>query len=232
MCRGVRRKGYDWMVRRTSKNPIAYQTDGLRCYGSLEVELLLPLAEETAVSLLDEIGRTVRKGLHLEDGLLVEHILGNSVFFFQTKESQGDKDVFRAVLPDEKNFFPWDRKGSIRCNALYRSQICLDRNKAFFCKVADLAAVEEYGTAAGSIFHSFKKRGTEYVRVLQYYMADSGKGDELIRLSPYCTMDNGIWRFLSQLEGLYEVEYQVICADLEETDPIHESFLNYWRKYS
>lgn len=219
----------DWIIHGVVDEPLTYHTHGLNKFGSLEVEILLPISPKNAGIYLNAIGEAIQNGLKLEDGLMVEELFSVPVFFFKVMPEHGEEEVFRAVFPDEKGYFPWDMSGAIRCDEPYKSQIKFDKNKVFMCRVSDIKTVEEYGTKECSIFNGFEKRDSEYVRVLRYYMIDIGKGDNLIGISPYCNLNNGMNQFLSHLKGLYEVEdYRVVCVDLDESDPIHKEFLEWW----
>ena len=219
---------HEWIIHHILDEPLSYHTHGLDKFGSLEIELLLPVSPFVAANYLNAIGEAIKDGLKIEDGLYVEGVFNIPVFFFKVKSVHSEDYVYRVIIPDSKGFYPWTQEGHLRCDEPYKSQITFDKTKVFMCKVADKARVEETKGVEYSIFSGFELRGDEYVRPMQYYVPDSGKGDSLVGIGPYCADSHGFTRFLNHLRGLFEVEYKVVCVDLDETDSIHKPFLDWF----
>ena len=220
---------HEWIIHHILDEPLSYHTHGLDKFGSLEIELLLPVHPNVAANYLNAIGEAIKDGLKIEDGLYVEGVFNFPVFFFKVKSMQSDDLVYRVIIPDSKGFFPWTQEGNLRCDEPYKSQIKFEKTKVFMCKIADKARIEETKNIEYSIFSGFELRGEEYVRPMQYYVPTSvsNKDDALVGIGPYCADSHGFTRFLNHLSWLYEVEYKVICEDIDTNDTIHKPFLDW-----
>lgn len=106
-------------------------THGLNKYGSLELEINLPIQQELAGYILNEIGFMIaNKEIELKDGDIIEEVTNVGLVVFETEgvhsgSHEGEKNVFRIVIPDEKMKFPWDED----CNITYKKQIELNKKE-------------------------------------------------------------------------------------------------------
>lgn len=222
----------EWDIHHIIDKPISYHTHGLEQFGSLEIEIALPLYPHDGALFCNTIGAAIREGLKVEDGKMVEHLFNVPVFFFKTMPLHGDKEVYRVIFPDKNDFFPWDMDGYIRCDEPYKSQIKFDKDKVFFIEITDCAVVERRGTGAFSIYEGFEKRNGVYIRPQQYFIA--GEKEELIRIPPYMSEVNGLLRVVNDLIAFGDLKREnvrVVCKDLDYADPINKRFCDWKEKY-
>lgn len=99
---------------------LVYHTHGLSTYGSLELELNLPLENELAMQFINIIGLEIANGLKLTDGDFVDGLFSMPIAFREADGifGEGERNL-RIILPDENGLFPWDEG----CNPAYQHQI-------------------------------------------------------------------------------------------------------------
>lgn len=224
----------DWVVHNVLDNPLSFHTHGLDKYGSLEIEIVLPLYQEEGCAFCNCIGVAIAKGLRIEDGLMVDSLFTDElgckqpIYFFKTKPIHGEKEVYRAIFPDPNGLFPWEVEGRLSCAAEYKDQITFTEGRVFLIEVADRKSVKRYGIKFGSPFYAFEKRNGWFVRPAQYLI-----NGELILIGPYTVFSVFELRtFVKRLKGLYEVKgVRVVCRPIDYSDPIHKDFKEYKERY-
>lgn len=225
----------DWVVHNVLDNPLSFHTHGLNKYGSLEIEIVLPLYQEEGCAFCNCIGVAIAKGLKVEDGLMVDSLFTDElgcrqpIYFFKTKPIHGEKEVYRAIFPDPNRLFPWEVEGRLSCAAEYKDQITFTEDRVFLIEVADKKSVKRYGTNFGSPFHNFKKKDGWFVRPAHYYLVNGG----LISTGPYTLSSVFELRtFVNRLKNLYKVRgVRVVCRPIDYFDPIHKDFKEYKERY-
>ena len=115
----------DWDIHHILDEPMSYHTHGLEQFGSLEIEIVLPLYPHEGAMFCNNIGAAIRDGLEVEDGLMVEGLFNLPVFFFKTMPLHGDKEVYRVVFPDSQGLFPWEAG----CEETYKNQMGKDNER-------------------------------------------------------------------------------------------------------
>lgn len=220
-------KKFDWEIHNVVDNPISFHTHGLDKYDSLEIEIVLPLHLKEGASFCNCIGAAIAEGLKIEDGLMVEGLFNLPIYFFKTMPIHGDKEVFRAIFPDENGFFPWEEENGVKCSKGYIDQIQFTEDKVFYIRCDDKSRVEEMGNDFGSPFYSFEKRNDVYIRPAQYYIAGENKG--LILCSPYCNSGlSGMLDLVNTLKNSYNTsKVSIVCKNVDYSDPIHKPLKEY-----
>lgn len=101
--------------------PISYYTCGLKKYGSLELEINLPIKEDLAMHIINSIGFMIMDGKRFNDGDIINEgtIAGCKLVMRNDVGIYSEERVIRIIIPDEKLRFPWD-KG---CSDFFRDQI-------------------------------------------------------------------------------------------------------------
>ena len=222
----------DWVIHNVTGNPISFHTHGLDKYGSLEIEIVLPMYHKEGVNFCNYIGAAITDGLKIEDGLMIEGLFNLPVYFFKTMPIHGDKEVFRVVFPDEKGFFPWEEENGARCSEGYIDQIQFTHDKAFFVVVNDPEWVEEYKSGFGKLLPDFTIRQEGCVCVIQRFIAGSNGG--LVKSAHFLAGMHlkYMYELVRNLRGLYEAKnVKVLCKDLDYSDLIHEDFKEWKERY-
>ena len=104
-----------------------------------------------------------------------------------------------------------------------QEQIFFEKDKCFWVEVADCEAFEQHKNM--SVLDGFEKRNGVYARPLMYFVG--GDMDGLIRIPPYMSGLNPINRRINDLAYWGEInpkDIQIICRDVDPTDPMHKSF--------
>ena len=112
----------DWDIHHILDEPVSYHTHGLEQFGSLEIEIVLPLYPHEGAMFCNNIGAAIQTGLKVEDGQMVEGLFNLPIFFFKTMPLHGDKEVYRVVFPDSQGLFPWEDG----CEETYKNQMGKD----------------------------------------------------------------------------------------------------------
>lgn len=114
---------YTWIIHNVCDGErFTYHTHGLNAYGSLELELNLPLVPNQAGLFINLIADSVAKGRQYHSGECVPEIFTAPFYLLETKPVHGtyeDEQVLRIIFPDENFRFPWQSG----CNPDYLSQL-------------------------------------------------------------------------------------------------------------
>lgn len=105
----------------------SYHTHGLNVYGSLEIELNLPLEASQAASILDEIAvNIVESGKRYQSGDKDTELFEQPFYVLETRplnpEPGDDKSLLRVIFNDPHNKYPWDED----CDQTYKYQLSQD----------------------------------------------------------------------------------------------------------
>lgn len=222
----------EWDIHHVIDEPASFHTHGLEQFGSLEIEIALPLYPHEGAMFCNNLGAAIRDGLKVEDGQMVEGLFNLPVFFFKTMPLHGDKEVYRVVFPDEKGYFPWDMNGETRCDDHYIEQISFEKDKTFWLEVSDCETVERHLSVGSRMFECFEKRNNTYVCPIMHYIG--GDKDGLIRLPPYMHEPNVVRKCQEDMlhwAGVRPDGYRIVCRDFDPTDPMNKSFCEWKEKY-
>lgn len=113
----------DWVIHGVydpdGEEGIVYHTHGMDKYGSLELELKLPLVQEQANSFLNTVGIEIAHGVTFKDGDVKYGIFNLPVAFKEVTGIYGEgKRNLRVIFPDVNGLFPWDAG----CEEVYVNQ--------------------------------------------------------------------------------------------------------------
>lgn len=206
------------------KSPCGCYTKGLSEYGSLEIEIVVPMKTADYETLCIAVKEAVEKGLKLEDGTLHYDFYTSPIFFFKTKSLYLNREIFRVIVLDEKGFFPWDIRNGVRCSEPYKSQISFEKNKVFCVEILNTDRVEELKETVSPFFCNYIKRNNAYATAFQYFMPNH---DELIKVSPYMSTSNSVIKVLQDLVfvwGFKKEDIRISCRDVDFSDELNESF--------
>lgn len=214
-----------------------FRTSGLQALGCLDIEIKLPLEEGEGFNICNQICLKIVEGLKIEDGLFVEDVVCfdsskrrfvADAFFIKVKCEDGE-ERYRVVLSDENGNYPWDISNRHSCSEEYRGQIEFDKDKVFFMEFLDCDRVEEIGTAFPSTLNGFEKAGDRYVNAFQYIcVAPDGKW--VLVYTNRAISRFGFQHFYKTMQEWYGLDnFRVICKDVDETDPINQSYLS-WKR--
>ena len=102
----------DWFIHYVPCGRPSFHTHGLDRYGSLELELALPVAPEKGMQLINYIAAQIAwHGMRYTSAEKVCDVLNLPFFLFQTtpvQPSKPDDQVLRILLCDEHLRYPWD----------------------------------------------------------------------------------------------------------------------------
>ena len=219
----------DWIIHSILDVPLSFHTHGLNKYCNYELEVVLPLEPATAGNLINRIGLAIKNGLKLEDGLMVTTLFRTPIFFFKTKSLTDTNTVYRIIFPDERELYPWDIQNGYRCEVPYKSQIVFDTDKVFFMIIEDNEKSRECMKFKEGLYDfdiglcRFEKCSDGYYLPLQYYLS---KEDDLIKCGVIINERN-LTSFALHTGGLYEIDFRIVCKDIDTNNKIHNKFLKW-----
>lgn len=100
-----------------------FHTHGLEDYGSLELEINLPIEGRLAAHIINEIGLKIVNGKRYNSRDIISDVVNVNLTVIKAKSiHSGDhdsEDILRIIIPDENLRFPWDAG----CDPIYKKQI-------------------------------------------------------------------------------------------------------------
>lgn len=98
-----------------------FHTHGLCKFGSLEIELNLPLVMEQGGLFVNLIAQSIADGQRYQSGDRVERVFNLPFYVLETDAIGGNpgERVLRVILPDKEVLYPWDNG----CEDFYRVQL-------------------------------------------------------------------------------------------------------------
>lgn len=111
-----------WIVQNVfDEKRSTFHTHGLNRYGSLELELNLPMEPNQATRFINLIADRVSKGMKYASGDKVTDIFTLPFYLFETQPIFGEmyERVLRIVFPDPQVKYPWDAG----CDPVYAKQL-------------------------------------------------------------------------------------------------------------
>lgn len=102
-------------------SPLVYYTEGLSKFGSLELELVLPVEPEKAQKWLNIVGSEIVDGRAYKSGERIEGMFTCPFYLLNCPpvfRSEGER-VLRMVVPDEHYLYPWEDG----CAEIFRQQL-------------------------------------------------------------------------------------------------------------
>jgi len=110
-----------WIIHAVfDENAMAFHTHGLDKYGSLELELNLPLDQKQGMTFVNLVGLEIANGKKFKDGDIDNTVFQCNITFREAKSIFGENEkILRIILPDENFKFPWEDG----CSQPYKSQI-------------------------------------------------------------------------------------------------------------
>ncbi len=193
-----------------------FYTKGLSNYNSLDIEINLDMESSEGVKLCTLIGKAIKEGLKIEDGMMVKGLLPYPVYFFKVK-SENMVEILRVVLPDKEGFFPWDTYNGVGCNPLYKDQIRFDKLKVFYYQfTTDKYEFEEltslvYDSALSSILLSFNFNNKHAISNPYKFITSK---NELFYVGGYSFKNEESKQRL--LESLFNKKFNLLCKDATE----------------
>ena len=119
-----------WIIHFIPCGKASYHTHGLNEYGSLEVELALPLESRQAAKFINLIANEIaEKGRRYQSGDSDCDVFNVPFYLFQTRPvrpSRPDDQVLRILFCDPTGKYPWESG----CQEPYASQLCKAEKKA------------------------------------------------------------------------------------------------------
>lgn len=100
-------------------NMINAHTHGFReKHSHPEFQIILPIPQQLAGYLINEIGMRAVEGEQFSDGYMIDDILQDYSICLKEVWNEAEYVVFRIILPDPKGLFPWDEG----CEEIYKKQ--------------------------------------------------------------------------------------------------------------
>ncbi len=133
-----------WIIHNVfDEEKVTFHTHGLNEYGSLELELNLPLAPEQGMLFVNLVADTIAKGTKYRSGQFVEGIFTTGLYLFETEaihDSDDSTRVLRIIFPDPAFLFPWDNG----CSMSYKAQLKAEEIEEMKVILEDNPKDEEY----------------------------------------------------------------------------------------
>lgn len=130
-----------WIIHFIPCERPSYHTHGLDQYGSLELELNLPLQERQAMQFINLIGNEVAEhGKRYRSGDREDNVFTLPFYLFETVPIQPSKEndrVLRILFCDPAGRYPWETG----CEAPYSEQLNADEKLAMKALVEARAKV-------------------------------------------------------------------------------------------
>lgn len=105
------KKKVDWYIHYIPCEQPSFHTHGLNQYGSLELELVLPVDPQKGMQLINYIAAQIAwYGKHYTSAEKVSDVLNLPFYLFQTTPVQASKEgdqVLRILLCDTLRRYPW-----------------------------------------------------------------------------------------------------------------------------
>ncbi len=114
-----------WLIHQVvGEDYVKYHTHGLKEYGSLELEIKLPIPTKLAGLIINEIGLKIANGKRCRSNDIISGVVNVDLVIIKTKEYHPDDDVnkddvLRIIIPDQNLRYPWD----IGCDPIYEKQV-------------------------------------------------------------------------------------------------------------
>lgn len=112
-----------WIIHFIPCDQSSYHTHGLDAYGSLELELNLPITPQRAGPLINLVANEIaKKGKRYRSGDREDDVFNLPVYLFETAPIQPSRDndrVLRILLCDPAGKYPWEPE----CEAPYSTQL-------------------------------------------------------------------------------------------------------------
>ncbi len=193
-----------------------FYTKGLSNFNSLDIVINLDMENREGVKLCSLIGKAIKDGLKIEDGMMVKGLLPYPVYFFKVK-SENMVEMLRVVLPDKEGLFPWDTYNGVRCNIFYKAQIRFNKLKVFYYQFnTDKYEFEEltslvYESALSSILLPFNFNNKHAISNPFKFITSR---NELFYVGGYSFTNEESKQRL--LESLFNKRFNLICKDATE----------------
>lgn len=101
-----------WIIHFIPCGKVSYHTHGLNQYGSLELELALPLESRQAMQFINLIANEIaEKGKRYRSGDRDDDVFNVPFYLFQTRPirpSRPDDQVLRILFCDPAGKYPWE----------------------------------------------------------------------------------------------------------------------------
>ena len=119
-----------WIIHFVPCDQSSYHTHGLDTYGSLELEINLPLAPHQAGIFINLVANEVaEKGKRYRSGDREDDVFNLPFYLFETVPIQPSRDgdrVLRILFCDPAGKYPWESE----CEAPYSGQLNLEEKRA------------------------------------------------------------------------------------------------------